>query len=161
MDEVVITIGGEKFLLLRAIDADGDVLDVLVHQRRKTTAARRFFSRLGKQLGSPRAVVRDKLGSYVKPVQAIAPDADHRVVQIASPSATFLAGSRSNRHDFRPRRHNLSTISYRHARVDAFSLRADCTEEMAPRFGNGGTARSRLKQLGNTVGAGGLIVRGL
>lgn len=37
MDEVVITIGGQKYRLWRAIDADGDVLDILVQPRRNTS----------------------------------------------------------------------------------------------------------------------------
>jgi len=45
---------------------------------RNTTAAERFFSRLVKQFGSPRVVMTDKLGSYVKPIQTIAPNADQR-----------------------------------------------------------------------------------
>lgn len=65
MDEVVITIGGQKFWLWRAIDADGDVLDIPVQPRRSAKAAKRFFSRLVRQFWSPRVVVTDKLGSYV------------------------------------------------------------------------------------------------
>ncbi len=78
MDEAVIVIGGKKFWLWRAIDAEGDVPDILVQPRRNTKAARRFFSRLVRQFGAPRGVVTDKLGGYFKPIQAIAPDADHR-----------------------------------------------------------------------------------
>lgn len=51
MDDGVITIGGKKSWLWRAIDADGDVLEILVQQRRNTKAAKRFFSGLVKQLG--------------------------------------------------------------------------------------------------------------
>lgn len=50
MDEVVITIGSKKFWLWRAIDTDGDVLDVLVQARRNAKAAKRFFERLIKHL---------------------------------------------------------------------------------------------------------------
>ena len=68
MDEVVITIRGKKHWLWRAIDADGDVLDILVQARRNTKAAKRFFCRLVKQFGEPRVVVTDKLRSYIKPM---------------------------------------------------------------------------------------------
>ncbi len=78
MDEVVITVGGRKFWLWRAIDADGDVLDILVQARRNAKAAKRFFAKLVKQFGSPRVVVTDKLGSCIKPILTIAPNADHR-----------------------------------------------------------------------------------
>ena len=43
MDEVLITIRGKKHWLWRAIDADGDVLDILVQTRRNAKAAKRFF----------------------------------------------------------------------------------------------------------------------
>lgn len=78
MDEAAITISGKKFWLWRTIDADGDVLDILVQARRNTKAAKRFFSGLVKQFGEPRVVVTDKLRSYIKRVQNQAPDADHR-----------------------------------------------------------------------------------
>ncbi|MDH7791617.1 transposase-like protein [Ochrobactrum sp. AN78] len=61
IDEAVITIRGKRFWLWRAIDADGDVLDILVQARRNTKAAKRFFSRLVRQFGQPRVVVTDKL----------------------------------------------------------------------------------------------------
>lgn len=154
MDEAVIVIGGKKFWLWRAIDADGDVLDILVQPRRNTKAARRFFSKLVRQFGEPRVVVTDKLGSYFKPIQAIAPDADHRahkdlndrienshrqtrkrekiMGRFKSPRQAqrfFLAHDQINT-IFRPRRYDLADISYRHVRADAFCLRADYTAEM-------------------------------
>ncbi|OYR07905.1 DDE domain protein [Brucella grignonensis] len=46
MDEIVITIGGRKFWLWRAMDAEGDVLVILVQARCNTKAAKRFFSSL-------------------------------------------------------------------------------------------------------------------
>lgn len=78
LDEVVITIRGRKHWLWRAIDANGDVLDILVQTRRNAKAAKRFFKRLVAEFGEPRIVITDKLGSYVKPIKILAPDADHR-----------------------------------------------------------------------------------
>ena len=78
MDEVVITIRGKKHWLWRAIDANGDVLDILVQTRRNAKAAKRFFQRLVAQFGEPRVVITDKLRSYIKPIKTLAPDADHR-----------------------------------------------------------------------------------
>jgi putative transposase len=57
MDEVVITIRGQKLWLWRAIDADGDVLDILVQTRRNAMAAKRFFPRLVAQFGELRVVM--------------------------------------------------------------------------------------------------------
>lgn len=78
MDEVVITIRGKEHWLWRAIDANGDVLDILVQTRRNAKAAKRFFQRLVSQFGEPRVVITDKLRSYISPVKTKAPNADHR-----------------------------------------------------------------------------------
>ena len=78
MDEVVIMIRGKKHWLWRAIDANGDVLDILVQSRRNAKAARRFFQRLTERFGEPRVVITDKLRSYIKPIKSLAPKADHR-----------------------------------------------------------------------------------
>lgn len=78
MDEVVITIRSKKHWLWRAIDANGDVLDILVQTRRNAKAAKRFFKKLVIMFGEPRAVITDKLRSYIKPVKTVAPSADHR-----------------------------------------------------------------------------------
>jgi putative transposase len=78
IDESVITVSGKKFWRWRAIDADGDVLDILVQARRNTKAAKRFFFGLVKQFDEPLVVVTDKLRSYIKPIKNLAPEADHR-----------------------------------------------------------------------------------
>ena len=43
LDEVFITINGKRHYLWRAVDQDGDVLDILVQKRRDKQAAKRFF----------------------------------------------------------------------------------------------------------------------
>jgi putative transposase len=78
LDEVVIAINGEPHWLRRAVDADGNVLDILVQKRRNAKAAKRFLSRSIDCFGPPRIVVTDKLRSYIKPISALAPGADHR-----------------------------------------------------------------------------------
>ena len=78
LDEVVITIRGKKHWLWRAIDANGDVLDILVQTRRNANAAKRLFKRLVAKFGEPRVVITDKLRSYIKPIKTLAPDANHR-----------------------------------------------------------------------------------
>ncbi len=65
LDEVVISIGGRKHWLLRAVDQDGYVLDEIVQARRDTQAARRLLVRLlKKQSLTPKRIVTDKLRSY-------------------------------------------------------------------------------------------------
>jgi putative transposase len=65
LDEVVISIGGKKHWLWRAVDQDGFVLDVLVQSRRKTNAAKRLMRKRMKAQGrSPRVMITDKRRSY-------------------------------------------------------------------------------------------------
>ncbi|MFE2317242.1 IS6 family transposase [Streptomyces sp. NPDC059441] len=65
LDEVFIKISGVQKYLWRAVDQDGNVLDILVQNRRDEAAARRFFRRLMKKTRSvPRVIVTDKLRSY-------------------------------------------------------------------------------------------------
>ena len=46
IDEVFITITGKRHYLWRAVDQDGDVVDVYLQARRDPKAAKRFFRRL-------------------------------------------------------------------------------------------------------------------
>jgi putative transposase len=65
VDELFITIRGERHYLWRAVDQDGDVLDILVTRHRDRRAAKRFFHRVLKHQGQPPlALVTDKLRSY-------------------------------------------------------------------------------------------------
>jgi putative transposase len=50
LDEVFLTINGQRQYLWRAVDQDGNVLDILVTSRRDTKAATRFFRKLLKDL---------------------------------------------------------------------------------------------------------------
>lgn len=62
LDEVMITIGGKKHWLWRAVDQDGFVLDVLVQIRRDARAAKRLMRKLLKSQGcAPRTMITDKL----------------------------------------------------------------------------------------------------
>ena len=54
LDEVLISIKGKKYWLWRAVDANGDVLDILIQSRRNTSAAKRFFRKLFRRWGQPR-----------------------------------------------------------------------------------------------------------
>jgi putative transposase len=65
LDEVVVTISGQKHWLWRAVDQDGYVLDEIVQSRRDTKAAKRLLRRLLRKQGCPpRRMITDKLGSY-------------------------------------------------------------------------------------------------
>ena len=65
LDEVFIKINGKVHYLWRAVDQDGNVLDILVQSRRNKKAAKRFFRKLLKGLQYvPRVLITDKLKSY-------------------------------------------------------------------------------------------------
>ncbi|WP_406349611.1 IS6 family transposase [Streptomyces sp. NBC_00144] len=79
LDEVFIKIIGEQKYLWRAVDQDGNVLDILVQSRRDAAAARRFFRRLlTKTGGVPRVIVTDKLRSYGAAHREVMPSVEHR-----------------------------------------------------------------------------------
>ena len=63
--QMVVRIGGKKMYLWRAVDSEGEVLDVLVQPKRDTAAALRLMRKLLKKQGfAPDQLVTDKLGSY-------------------------------------------------------------------------------------------------
>jgi putative transposase len=62
-----------------AVDHNGTVLDIVVCNRRNTTAARRLFGKLCKTTASvPRVVITDKLGSYGAALREVMPSIAHR-----------------------------------------------------------------------------------
>jgi len=79
MDEVFLTIRGERHYLWRAVDQDGNVLDILVQSRRNKKVAKRFFRKLLKGLQYvPRVIITDKLRSYGAAKRGILPGVEHR-----------------------------------------------------------------------------------
>jgi putative transposase len=79
LDEVVVSIGGKKQRLWRAVDQDGFVLDALVQSRRDAKAARRLMRKLLKAQGhAPRVMITDKLCSYDAARRDIMPSVEHR-----------------------------------------------------------------------------------
>ena len=154
LDEVVIPINGVKHWLWRAVDANGDVLDILVQTRRNAKAAKRFMTKLIAQYGQPGVIITDKLRSYIKPIRQLMLNADHRAhkglnnriegshrptrrrekvmgrFKSQRQAQRFLGAHDQINTIFRPRRYRLTAISYRYAQADAFSLWGDYTHEM-------------------------------
>src|SRR6202047_1208551 len=65
LDEMVVRIAGKRMYLWRAVDHEGEGLDMLVQRRRDKRAALRLMRKLLKKLGfAPKLLVTDKLGSY-------------------------------------------------------------------------------------------------
>ena len=78
LDEVYCRIGGEMMYLWRAVDQDGQTIDLLVQRKRNQLAASRFLRKLRKQSESPRVIVTDKLKSYLKPCKVLFANTAHR-----------------------------------------------------------------------------------
>jgi len=85
LDEVFVKIDGHQQYLWRAVDQDGDVIDILVQARRDRRAARRFLRKLVKgQVCEPIRLVTDKLRSYGPAHREIMPSVVHDTKQYAN-----------------------------------------------------------------------------
>jgi putative transposase len=147
LDEVFLRIQGVQYYLWRAVDQDGSVLDILVRPRRDGKAAKRFFRRLLKELQYvPRVIVTDKLRSYGVARRALLPKVEHRqsrylnnraenshrptrrrerqMQRFKSPeqAQTVLSTHAFIHRHFHPRRHLLTSNSYRAIRTEAFHI---------------------------------------
>ena len=147
MDEVyIVTVRGERRYLWRAVDQDGDVLDILVQKRKDKRAAMRFFKKLMKGQGrSAREMVTDKLPSYGAARKAIMSTSMHCCDRYANNRAEvshehtraqerqmrrfksvgqaqrFLAVHSQVHNLFRVGRHLICATHYREFRVKALS----------------------------------------
>jgi putative transposase len=138
LDEVFLTIHGQRQYLWRAVDQDGHVLDILVQRRRNKAAAKKFFRKLLKGLTYvPRVIVTDKLKSYGAAKREVLPSVEHRqhryldnraenshqptrererrMRRFKSPGQAqrFLSADGPIASHFRPRRHPLPARDYR------------------------------------------------
>jgi putative transposase len=85
LDEVFIRINGQQHCLWRAVDQDGDVIDILVQPRRDQRAAERFFRRLLRGQGKePLRIVTDKLRSYSAAMRTILGKVAHSTERYAN-----------------------------------------------------------------------------
>ncbi len=140
-------INGRWRYLWRAVDQNGNVLDVLVQSRRDTKAATRFFRKLLKrQCRTPRVLVTDQLRSYGVAHREIMRSVKHRCSKylnnraenshqptrqrehamkgFRSPSAAqkFLSVFSAISPHFRPRRHCLTVTDYRAEMTARFTI---------------------------------------
>ena len=147
LDEVFLTINGRRHYLWRAVDQDGNVLDILVQPRRDAKAAKRFFRKLLKGLQYvPRVLVTDKLRSYAVAHRAVMPSVEHRqsrylnnraenshqptrirervMKRFALPGQAqrFLFAFSHIREHFRPRRHLIRAPQWRTEMTDRFAV---------------------------------------
>src|SRR5262245_59482213 len=78
VDELFVRINGQQQYLWRAVDQDGDVIDILLQPRRDQRAAERFFQRLLRREGKePLRIITDKLKSYGAALRIILPQVTH------------------------------------------------------------------------------------
>jgi putative transposase len=146
LDEVFVNIQGKRHFLWRAVDQDGDVIDILVQRHRDTKAARRFFRKLLKGQGSePWQLVTDKLRSYAAAHRSVMPSVAHDTRQYANNRAEvshqptrqrerlmrrFKSAGQAQRflsvhgvvqNLFRLGRHHLRSVNYRLLRDRSFN----------------------------------------
>ena len=77
-DELFVTLQGRRQYLWRAVDEDGDILDILVQSRRHRRAAVRFFRKLLKRQGClPRRLITAQFRSYPAACRTVMPSVVH------------------------------------------------------------------------------------
>ena len=78
LDEMFTSFGGRRLYLCRAIDQDGEVLDVLVQANRDTKAALKLMRRLLKRQGfAPRTTLTDKWRACAAAIRELGLTARH------------------------------------------------------------------------------------
>lgn len=152
MDGVCLKINGQTHYLWRAVDQDGNVLDILVQSRRNAHAAKRFFRKLLKGLCYvPRVPITDKLTSYGVARRALLPAVEHRRSRSlndrgenshrptrqreramkrftsAGHAQRFLSAFSGISSHFRPRRHRLSAQAHRAERAKRVQIWREVT----------------------------------
>ncbi len=146
IDEVFVKINGKQHYLWRAVDQDGEVVDVYLQAKRDGATAQRFFKRLLRRHGGePRKIVTDKLRSYGVAHRNLIPEAIHVTDQYANNRAEqshestrvrergmrrfksvtqaqrFLGVHAAVSNLFNLGRHLVSANHYRNLRISAFS----------------------------------------
>jgi transposase, IS6 family len=84
VDETYVKVAGRWRYLYRAVDQYGQVIDVLLSERRDTAAAGRFFDRALQYGPAPVEVTTDKAGPYLRVVDDLLPAAAHVTEQYAN-----------------------------------------------------------------------------
>ncbi len=79
LDEVFLQINGKTHYLWRAVDQQGNILDILVQDRRNKAAAKKYFRKVLKGCQYvPRVLITDKLASYGAAKREVLPGVEHR-----------------------------------------------------------------------------------
>lgn len=128
IDEVFVKIGGKQHYLWRAVDQDGEVVDVYLQDKQDGDTAMRFFRRLLRShQGEPSKIVTDKLRSYGVAHRELMPEVIHDTSQYAN---------------------NRAELSHQATRVRERVMRRFKTVGQAQRFVTAHAAVSNLLNLG-------------
>ena len=156
LDEMFTSFGGKKMYLWRAIDQNGEVLEILVQARRDTKAALKLMRRLLKRQGfAPRTMVTDKWRAYAAAIRELGLTARHhqakwknnriesshvpirirerkmqRFRSIGS-AQRFLSAHATVYNTFNTRRHLISAAEHRRRRDEAFRQWRDAVADVA------------------------------
>jgi len=153
LDEVFTKINGELCYLWRAVDQDGDELDILVTKKRDRKAAMKFFRKLFKgQPNKPYKITTDKLRSYKAALNDLGIKIEHDTAQYANniselshqktrsqqrqmrqfksmgQAQRFLSVHGAVNNHFRQQRHLMSASNYRTLRDRRISEWHELTE---------------------------------
>jgi len=126
IDEVFVRIAGKLYYLWRAVDQDGEVVDVFLQSKRDGLAAKRFFKRfLKSHKGEPRKIVTDKLRnannrSELSHQPTRVRERVMRRFKSKSQAQRFLDTHASVYNLFNLGRHLISPSHYRSLRTSAF-----------------------------------------
>ncbi len=83
LDEMVVRINGKRMFMWRAVDREGEVLDVLVQKRRTKTAALQLLRKILKnQSASPEQIITDGLASYRGAMKVLGCQQKHQPVRL-------------------------------------------------------------------------------
>jgi IS6 family transposase len=86
VDETYVKVAGRWVYFYRAIDQYGQVIDVLVSEKRDLATTRRFFSRALEHGARPTEVTTDRAPAYPRVLDEVLPAACHVVEQYANNS---------------------------------------------------------------------------
>jgi IS6 family transposase len=84
VDETYVKVAGRWTYLYRAVDQHGQVIDVLVSERRDAVAARAFFTRVLTFSPAPVEITTDRAPVYLRVIDELAPAARHVLEQYSN-----------------------------------------------------------------------------
>ena len=153
LDEMFVKIAGRQMYLWRAVDSEGEVLDMLVQSRRDKAAAVRLMRKLLKNQGTaPTELITDRLKAYGAAARELGLSAEHirakrknnrvegshvpirlrerKMQGFRSPGSAqrFLSTHAAVANTFTTCRHLISAATHRQFRAEAFAAWREAAE---------------------------------